>query len=99
MYIDLAIVIVILLVVLFVFRKFSSFVYAFAIIDIFLRIIYYLRIKVPLKELGNIFPENIPAIFAKYTDDIVYDILEWSYVFIMTCFLVYSIIYFIHKKK
>ncbi len=99
MYIDLAIVIVLLLVVLFVFRKFSSFVYAFAIIDIFLRIVFYLRIKVPLKELGKIFPENIPAIFAKYTDDIVYDILEWSYVFIMTCFLVYSIIYFIHKKK
>ena len=99
MYIDLIIVIVLLLLVIFVFRRFSSFVYAVAIIDIFLRIMCYLKYKIPLKELGNIFPENIPHILDKYTNDIVYDILEWTYVFIMGCFLVYSVIYFIHKKK
>jgi hypothetical protein len=99
MYIDLIIVILLLILVICVFRKFSSFVYAVAIIDIFLRIMCYLKVKVPLKELGNIFPENIPHILSKYTKDIVYDILEWIYVFIIVCFLVYIIIYFIHKKK
>ena len=99
MYIDLIIVELLLLLVIFVFRKFSSFVYAIAIIDIFLRIMCYLKVKVPLKELGKIFPENIPHILSKYTNDIVYDILEWAYVFIMVCFLVYIITYFIHKKK
>lgn len=99
MYIDAIVVVVLLLVVLFVFRKFSSFVYAFAIIDIFLRIMCYFKIKVPLKELGKIFPANIPAILDKYTDGIVYDILEWTYVFIMICFLVYITNYFIHKRK
>ena len=40
MYIDLAIVLILLIVVVVFFRKFSSFVYAFAIIDIFLRILF-----------------------------------------------------------
>lgn len=99
MYIDLVVVVLILLLVIFLFRRFSSFVYAMAIIDIFLRIMNFLKVKVPLKELGNIFPSDIPAIFAKYTKGIVLDILLWAYVFIYTCFLVYIVNYFIHKKK
>lgn len=99
MYIDLIVVVVLLLLVIFVFRKFSSFVYGVAIIDIFLRIMDFLRVKVPLKELGNIFPNNVPAILDKYTDGILLDVLLWIYVFIYTCFLVYITSYFIHKKK
>ncbi len=99
MYIDLVVVVLILLLVIFLFRKFSSFVYALAIIDIFLRIMYFLRVKVPLKELGNIFPDNVPTILDKYTDGILLDILLWAYVFIYACFLVYITNYFIHKKK
>ncbi len=99
MYIDLIIIILLLILVIFVFRKFSSFVYAIAIIDIFLRIIDFLSIKVPLKELGNIFPSNIPAILDKYMDGALYEIFLWIYVIIYICFLVYITIYFIHKKK
>lgn len=99
MYIDLIIVIVLLLLSIFVFKRFSSFVYAFAIIDIFLRIVDFLRVKIPLKELGNIFPSSMPAIFDKYTDGMLYDILLWVYVIIYICFLVYITIYFIKKRK
>ena len=99
MYIDLVVIVVILLLVIFVFRKFSSFVYAMAIIDIFLRIMAFLRDHVPLKELGNIFPSDVPAILGKYTEGIIFDILLWAYVFIYTCFLVYITNYFIHKRK
>lgn len=99
MYVDLIIVVLLLLLAVIVFRRFSSFVYAFAIIDITLRILCFLKIKVPLKELGKIFPENIPSIFEKYTSDIVLDLLLWAYVFIYVCFLVYITSYFIKKKK
>lgn len=99
MYIDLIIVGLILLAVVVLFRKFSSFVYAVAIVDIALRILCFLKIKVPLKELGKIFPESIPAIFEKYTSDILLDLLLWAYVFIYVCFLVYITNYFIHKRK
>ncbi len=99
MYIDLVVVVLILLLVILLFRRFSSFVYAMAIIDIFLRLMYFLRIKVPLKELGNIFPDDIPAIFEKYTNGVVLDILLWIYAFVYACFLVYIVNYFLHKKK
>ncbi len=99
MYIDLIVVALLLLLVIILFRRFSSFVYAFAIIDIFLRILCFLKVKVPLRELGNIFPENIPDIFEKYTNDILLDLLLWGYVFVYTCFLVYITSYFIKKKK
>ncbi len=99
MYIDLIIIIVLLLLVLFVFRRFSSFVYAMAIIDIFLRIVNFLSVKVPLKELGKIFPSDIPAILDKYMDGALLDIFMWIYVIIYICFLVYITTYFIHKRK
>ena len=43
MYIDVIVLLVLLGVVIFLFRKFSSFVYAVAIIDIFLRILTFIR--------------------------------------------------------
>ena len=99
MYVDLIFVVLLLLLVIILFKRFSSFVYAFAIIDIFLRIICFLKIKVPLKELGKIFPESISAIFEKYADGIILDILLWLYVSIYVCFLIYITSYFIKKKK
>ena len=59
MYIDVIVLLVLLGVVIFLFRKFSSFVYAVAIIDIFLRILTFIRDNsVPeLKSLiGKYFP-------------------------------------------
>jgi len=102
MYVDVIIVLCLLVAVIFVFRKFSSFVYAVAIIDIFLRILTFIKYNsVPeLKSLiGKYFPESIPSIVAKYSDGIFYTILMWAYVGIFTIFLVYTIKYFLKKRK
>lgn len=102
MYIDVIIVLILLGVVIFLFRKFSSFVYAVAIIDIFLRILTFIRDNsVPeLKSLiGKYFPESIPAIIAKYSNGVFYTILIWTYVIIFAIFLGYIIKYFIKKRK
>jgi len=102
MYIDVIIVLILLGVVIFWFRKFSSFVYSVAIIDIFLRILTFIRDNsVPeLKSLiSKYFPESIPAIIAKYSDGIFYTILMWVYVGIFAVFLVYITKYFIKKRK
>ena len=102
MYIDLIVVLVLLAIVIFFFRKFSSFVYAFAIIDIFLRILTFLKYNtVPeIKELiGKYFPESIPHIIHNYSHGIVYTILIWVYVIIMAIFLGYVTHYFVHKRK
>lgn len=102
MYVDVIIVLILLGVVIFLFRKFSSFVYAVAIIDIFLRILTFIRDNsVPeLKSLiGKYFPESIPAIIARYSDGIFYTILMWAYVIIFAIFLGYITKYFIKKRK
>ena len=102
MYVDVIIVLCLLVAVIFVFRKFSSFVYAVAIIDIFLRILTFIRDNsVPeLRSLiGKYFPESIPSIIATYSDGIFYTILMWIYVAIFTVFLFYITKYFIHKRK
>lgn len=102
MYIDLVVLAVILVIVIFFFKKFSSFVYSIAIIDIFLRILTFLKYNtVPeLKSLiGKYFPESIPAIISKYSNGIFYTILMWAYVIIFAIFLGYITIYFINKKK
>ena len=99
MYIDVIVLAIILVIAGITFKKYYHFAFTVGAIDITLRILCFLKLKVPLKELGNIFPESIPDIFAKYTNDIVLDLLLWVYVFIYTCFLVYITSYFIHKKK
>lgn len=99
MYIDLILLIVLLVIVIFVFRKFSSFVYGVAIIDVFLRIMGFLVIRIPLNDLKGSLPTDIPAIFAKYAKGDFYTILLWLYVFIYTCFLFYTVQYFIKKRK
>ena len=102
MYIDVAILLIVLVIVVFFFRKFSSFVYAVAIIDIFLRILTFLKYNtVPeLKALvGAYFPESIAGIIAKYSNGIFYTILMWAYVIIFAIFLGYITNYFIHKRK
>ena len=102
MYVDLGIVLVLLIIVVIFFRKFSSFVYAFAIIDIFLRILAFVKNNT-VKELhdliDNYLPESIAAIISKYTSGIVCTVLMWGYVVLFSIFLGYVVSYFIRKKK
>lgn len=102
MYIDVIVLLILLGIVIFLFRKFSSFVYAVAIIDIFLRILTFIRDN-SVPELYNLinkyFPESIPSIIGRYSSGIFYTILMWIYVGIFTVFLVYITKYFIKKRK
>ena len=102
MYIDLGIIIVLLIVVIVFFRRFSSFVYAFAIIDIFLRILSFIKYNtVPeLKSLiGKYLPESIAAVIGRYSSGVLYTILMWIYVILFIIFLSYITNYFIKKRK
>ena len=102
MYIDLGIIVVLLIIVIVFFRRFSSFVYAFSIIDIFLRILTFIKYNtVPeLKKLiGKYFPESIAAVISRYSSGTLYKLLMWAYVIIFAIFLFYITSYFIRKKK
>ena len=103
MHIDLVILIVLLIFVVAYFRRWSNFVYAVAIIDIFLRILAFIRDNVPVPELKTLlskyFSSSIPEIFAKYASDVFYTILMWVLVVIYICFLYYVFKIFLKKRR
>lgn len=99
---DLAILIVLMAVVIFFFKRFDSFVYFVAIVDIFLRILTFIKIHVSVPELqaliGRYFPESVPAIINKYTNGIVNTVIIWVYAIIFMIFLFYTARIFFKKK-
>ena len=105
MYIDLIVLIVAILIVIMFFKRFSSFVFFMAIVDIFLRILAFIKNNIGLKDvaavIGKYLPESIIDIIEKYTGSIpiLCIILKWCFVIIMVFFLVYITKIFIHKKK
>jgi len=76
-----------------------------AIIEIFLRIMTFIKVNIGLNDvshiIGKYFPENMFSIINKYTGNIpvLNTILKWLFVLIMTIFLSYIIKIFIKKKK
>ncbi len=102
MYLDAVIVIALVIFAVCWFRSFSKSVYAFAIIDLFLRILNYIANHIGIKGFASwvnkVFPNSIPAIIGRYTNGILCDILVWIYVAFMACFLFYTVRVFIHKK-
>ena len=105
MYIDLVVLIVLLIIVVMFFKRFSSFVFFIAIIDITLRILAFIKNNIGLKDISNIIskylPESIFDIINKYTSniEILNIILKWTFVIIMIIFLSYIIKIFWKKKK
>ena len=103
MYIDLIVLIVLILVVVMFFKRFSSFVFFMAIIDIFLRILTFIKNNIGLPDvsalIGKYLPESIFGIIDKYSNGVVSMILKWAFVIIMIIFLSYIVKIFIHKKK
>lgn len=105
MYIDLIVLIVLLVFVIMFFKRFSSFVFAVAIVEIFLRILAFIKNNIGLDDvahlIGKYLPENIFEIINKYTGNIplLNTILKWLFVGIMAIFLSYIIKIFIKKKK
>ena len=80
---DLIIVIILIALVIFFFRRFSSCIYALGIIDIFFRIIAFIKTKLVTGTVYTIMnkyiPASIPALLAKYSSGLLYDILFWLY--------------------
>ncbi len=103
MYIDLVVFIVLILVVVMFFKRFDSFVYFMAIIDIFLRILAFIKNNIGLPDvralIDKYLPESVIAIINKYTTGLVNTLLQWAFVVIMAIFLSYVIKIFVKKKK
>ena len=84
------ILLIVLLIVCFYFRDFGKIVYAIAIIDIFLRIFYYVINNVEINGISSYIEEHlkesVPDIICSYTSGLFCNILVWIYVIIMGIF-------------
>lgn len=99
---DLVILLILVGIVVFIFKKFSSFIYFLAIIDILLRILTFIKLQIPSQEvyalLNKYVPTSIPGILNAYSTGILNTILVWLYVIAMIIFESYIIKTFFRKK-
>lgn len=103
MSVDVIVLLILLVAVIFVFRRFSSVVYFVAIVDILLRILTFVKNNLGLPDvkalIDQYIPESLPTIFARYTNGSVYTIIMWGYVIIFSIFLFYTMKTFWYKRK
>ena len=102
MYLDAIIVLALVIFVFCWFRKFSKFVEAWAIVDIFLRILHFVANNIGIPEFAkwanNTLPASIPSIISNYCSGVIEFILLWIYVILMGIFLYYCVHRLIKKK-
>lgn len=97
----LIILLIIAVVLIFHKRTFSGFIYTVIVIDLFLRIIDFIKDNLAKNELSALLdylPGSIPDIIVKYTNGILSTILIWLIVICYIIFEYYSIRILIKKK-
>lgn len=103
MYFDLIILIALLVFVIIYSKKFNTYIFGFAAVDIFFRVLDFLKNNIPISgikgQLSKYVPNSIPSIIYKYTDGTISLLLIWAYVIVMAIFLYFVIKIFIKRKK
>ena len=96
----LIILVVVLIIILVIFRDFRSFLYAFAISDIILRIINFVSEQIPevKKITGNLY-SSIEGMILAESSGTLETVLLWIYVVLYVLFLSYLIPSFFRKKR
>ena len=76
MYIDVVVLVILMIIVIMFFKRFSSFVFFMAIVDILLRILTFIKNNIGLPDvsalIGKYIPASIPAIIDKYCNGIIF---------------------------
>lgn len=104
MYIDLILFIILIVAVVFFFRRFSSFVYLVCAIDILFRLLHFLADNMGVEELTSLINKYIPGSVANMignyvgTTGLIYTIVLWL-MFGLYCILLFYIIRILVKRK
>ncbi len=100
---DLIVLLILVVMTIIFFRRFSNIVYVICIVDIFLRILDRLDKLLGVKEFSNLvnkyFHNSLLDVINSYTSGTVNLILVWLLLGIYIVFLVYVIKAFFRKKK
>lgn len=99
---DLAILIILIILGIFILKDVKYIVYLIGIIEIFLRIIHYIGDHLGMNDLNKVinnhFPTSIFNLLSKYTSGIIYDLLSWLLLGVFIVFLFYLVKYLIRRK-
>lgn len=103
MYVDLIILIALLVFVIIYSKRFQTYIFGFATIDIFFRILNFLKNNIPISgikgQISKYVPESIPSVINKYTNGTINILLIWAYVIVMIIFWYFVAKIFIKRKK
>lgn len=97
MYVDLILFILIVIFVIFFFRRFSSFVYLIVSLDILYRLLHFVGNNLKIPELTDLIdkyvPTDIVGLIGNYigTKGIFYTIISWAMFVIYCIFLSYIV--------
>lgn len=96
------VIIVVCAILVMIFKKFDSFVYYVAMVDIFLRILSFIANNIPLDFLSNFintyFPKSVSNIIDIYSSGIFQTVFMWL-LLIIYCIFDFHIIKTFFKKK
>ena len=100
MYLDLVVVLIVIIIGLVKYKKFSSYIYLFAFTDIcFLN---YINSQIYLNGVhefvNQYIPSSIYSVIVKYTTDLIETVLIWVYVGFFVVFLYYTLQILLKKK-
>ncbi|MBR2603611.1 MAG: hypothetical protein IKE10_01105 [Bacilli bacterium] len=104
MLVNLIVFIIVVLIIVFLFRRFSSFVYAVCSLDILYRLLHFLVSNIHVKELSNLvnkyIPESVVSMISKYTGTggLLYTLVIW-FMFLMYACLLFYIVRILIKRK
>lgn len=100
---DLIILVIIIGLIIFFYKKFRNVIYFLGIVEIFFRIVHVvgdlIGVKVINDAINSFIPESILSIFAKYSSGLLYDIIVWIFVVLFVIFEYYLIRGFFSKSK
>ena len=104
MYIDLIVLVLLIIAVVFFFRRFSSFVYLMVSLDILYRLLHFIANNVKIPELtaliNKYIPTDIVGLISNYigTKGIFYTILIW-FMFVIYCIFLGYLVRLLVKKN
>lgn len=98
---SLIILVVVLILIVVLCRSFRSFIYAFAISDILLRIIAFISSQVTgsVHQFLEQIPDSIQSMIAADSRGVLYTVLMWVYVALYIVFVSYLIPGFFRRRR
>lgn len=99
---DIIIILIALIVIALIFKRLDNTIIAFGLIDVFLRIVYFIgnHITSGIKAFTNkYFPASIEAILRSHSTGTLEVILVWLYVILMAMFWYYVLRMLIRRIK